>query len=597
MKKMLNIATSMAMVSLLVGAPAFAAPQKPKGKAVVKKQEPQKKVNKGAIEEAKAGENDAAQADAITISMKVPLFSPLFASFPVATVNDEKITLEELNQALASLHQTMSEKGAGEKNFHTVLNRLINSKLVVVEAENMELDQLPQVKETLEEYRLSALRDELKARQIKNVKADAADIKAFYKEAAKEWKIRSVRFEKEEKAKEMEKAVAEGGDFNALADKALADGFATGTKKGDFLKPNDLLPQVAAIVATLRPGGATGVIPVGPAFMILRLEEIRYPSGNKEAQALAEQQAVEIKRLRILAEYAQKLTKQYVKVNKPLLDGLDFEGPAPGFRELLKDKRVVAEMKKGKSITVADLATAMQEKFFHGIDQAIKEKKVNDKKIQLLDEMLYKRIYVDEAKRLGLDKNEAFKKKVADFRDSLLFGAFIEKVAAPEVKISEEEIRAYYDENLKDYSSPEMIKIRSLAFTKKEYAEKAADNLRKGSEFQWVKTNAEGQADKNAGAVELNGSPLVVQNLPDEIAAAVAGAKKGDVLLASTTDGFFYVLSINEVIPGKPQSFEEAKKGVTKKVFNRKLNKVVDDWAAKLKETYPVKVFVTEFGK
>lgn len=599
MKKKLNLAVNMAMISLLAGIPAYAAPQMQKGKApVANKQELAKPAPKEASEENKAEDKGDALTEGISISLKVPLFSPLFSSFPVATVNEEKITLDELNQALAALHQTASEeKGAGGKNFNIVLNRLINSKLIVVEAENMELDQLPQIKETLEEYQLSTLRDELKMRQIKNAKADMADVKAFYKEAAKEWKVRSVRFEKEEKAKAMEKALAEGGDFNLLADKALADASATGTKTGDFLKPNELLPQIAAIIATLKPGSTSGVITVGPAFMILKLEDIRYPSGNAEAQALAQQQALELKRLRLLADYAKKLTAKHVKVNKALLNGVDFEAPTPGFKQLLKDKRVVAEMKNGRSVTVAALAAAMEEKFFHGMEQAIKEKKVNDKKVALLDEMLYKRIYVEEAKRQGLDKNEAYRKKVADFRDSLLFGAFIEKVAAPEVRLSEEELKGYYQEHLKEYSSPEMIRMMSLAFTKKEQAESAAEKLRKGSEFQWVKTNAEGQADLKAGAIELDGTPLVVANLPDEIGKAAAGAKKGEVRIAATKDGFFYVLSVNDVIAGTPQSFEESKKVVTKKVFNAKLNKVLDDWAAKLKETYPVKVFVTDLGK
>ena len=77
----------------------------------------------------------------------------MFAKFPVATVNDEPILLHELVDTIASAHEQMGEgKSAGRKNLDKVLRRLINIKLILLEAVNMGMDELPEVKKAVEDY-------------------------------------------------------------------------------------------------------------------------------------------------------------------------------------------------------------------------------------------------------------------------------------------------------------------------------------------------------------------------------------------------------------------------------------------------------------
>ena len=47
-------------------------------------------------------------------------------------------------------------------------------------------------------------------------------------------------------------------------------------------------------------------------------------------------------------------------------------------------------------------------------------------------------------------------------------------------------MKAYYHEHIKEYTMPEMMKIKSLVFAKREDGEDNIEKLRKGTEFQWI---------------------------------------------------------------------------------------------------------------
>jgi len=79
--------------------------------------------------EAKTESN--AGEDIAQIELKIPLFSPLFDKFPVATVIDEPILLEDLKDSITALHQQQIEgKTGGKRDYLKILDRLITTRLI-----------------------------------------------------------------------------------------------------------------------------------------------------------------------------------------------------------------------------------------------------------------------------------------------------------------------------------------------------------------------------------------------------------------------------------------------------------------------------------
>ena len=505
----------------------------------------------------------------------------------VATVNDEPIPLEEFNREVLSL------KAAGDKKKEDeLLKRLINTRLIIQEARRMGLDELKELKERVDVFSRVTLRDELIERYVKDIKPDEKGVERAYRESIKELKIKSILFEKEEDAKAMEDALKGGKDFGETLRKFVADKKGKGSEEGNYLKEKEALPEIAEGASKMKIGSTSPVVKIKAGFVIFKLEDIRFPDDPK----VKEQVRLDVlrqKQKEAVVKYENALKAKYAKVNEQLLKDLDFESKESGFEKLLKDKRVVAEIKGEKPITVGEFAEYMKQQLFHGVERAVEAKRLNKKKNQALDEMLQKRVLRKEALRLGIDKREGYQSKVKGYEDSLIFGAFVQKAVAPDVKLKEEELKADYDGHIKEYTYPEMLKMVSLVFGKRDDAERAVINLRKGADFQWIKENAEGQVDPNTkGVLNFDGRLLTTKDLPEGVGKAVTGARTGDFRLFESPDNFFYVLFIQEVIAPKPQPYPEVREMIAKKIYNEKLIKAVEEYADKLRALSDVKIYL-----
>lgn len=516
----------------------------------------------------------------------------------VAAVDDAPITLEEFNRVIAASHETRpGKKTAGRIDYSSVLKRLIDARLILLEARNMGLDELPEIDSLVEDYAEKTLVELILAEQVKNVQADEHEVERLYKEYTKEWRIRSIRFEKEEEAEEIEKEIKVGKNFDELAQEVADKGIAQADQEGQYFGQRDLRPAVARLAAEMQVGSVSPIVSVGKnGFIIFRLEDERFPENDDpEARERASREALDRMRTEAVREYYSELKMRHVKLNEELFAALDYESKDPGFKELLKDNRVVAEISGEQPIRVSELTKALKQKFYHGVEGAIESKRVNQRKTEVLEAMLRKRILLKEAFEQGIDKTEAYKNTVSEYKNSLIFGVFIKRVIVPDIGLDVKELKAYYEENLDGFTSPEMLRVKSLVFRERSDAENAMEKLTRGAAFSWLSSNAESQVDKSSeGLLEFEGKLLTVSSLPQDLQTAVSGSSPGDFRLYASPEGYYYILYIYHVIPPKPQPFEDVKKGIADKVFAAKVKKAVEDYADKLREYYPVEIYAKD---
>lgn len=522
---------------------------------------------------------------------------PLIGGKPaLAVVNDEPLTLEEFHRELASLHEGMTDNTARSRsNPSDLLERLINMKLILQEARHIGLDELPEVKDAVKAFEDDSLRSMLYGYHVRNIKEpDKKEVERRYKEAVKEVKVASVLVEKEDVAKRLAEEMGSGGDFDEAAKKALASGEGKSYFEAQYIRYESLLPEIAAALSSMKKGEVSPPIKMGNRFSIVRLEDIRYPE-DPAAREKAWKDALQAKRVNSLKVYTEGLRKKYVKVHQKLVDSLDYEAAEPGFEKLLADKRVVADVKGEKPVTVMDLSTTLKRKFFHGAELAAQEGKLNKRKNQVMEEILSKRVTLKEAKQKKFDKMEHHKRRVEEYRNAVLFGTFFQKVVAPDIKAEESELTAYLQEHIDEYTTPEMMRIEGLAFTGRQDAEDAIEKLRKGADFQWTRAYAEGQVDASKGKnlPIFAGNLVETSELPEGVQKAVSGAREGDYRIYAEAGGPYYALQILEVIPPKPQPLEAVRDAIEKNVLLEKRQGAMRDWAQKLRNASVVKIFAT----
>jgi hypothetical protein len=229
---------------------------------------------------------------------------------------------------------------------------------------------------------------------------------------------------------------------------------------------------------------------------------------------------------------------------------------------------------------------------------AAENKRINSKKMDILEDMLQKRLLLKEALKQGLDKTDEYRQRVKKYETSLIFDAFVQKAVAPDIKLDLKDLKTYYAQHAQQYTSPKLLRIQSLIFGKRRDAVAAIDKLKKGTDFNWLGSNAAGQLDPNTrGILNFDGQLITLSSLSESLQKAVSGAEAGDFRLYESPLGQFYVLYIYQVVPPKLQPFGEVRQEIAKKVFEDKMKASIALWADKLKEYYPVKIYRTDLQR
>lgn len=531
------------------------------------------------------------KADEVAIRLNAPIFSPLFAKVPLAIVNEEPITIEDLKKSLGTIHEGMVEgKAVPKKNFPELLKRLVNSMLIIQEARNMELDKLEEIKTSVDDYSKKLRRELLLKGVIKDVKADEKEVNKAYLERTYEWRLKSLIIDKLDDVNALQADLKAGKKFDELYDNAIKGGRAKeGGKPDIFLSRDVITPTMLVPLEKMKIGEISKPLALVNGYLIYRLEEKR----NKEDAALKEQISQEMDakaRLNALEAFQASLIKKYV-TRKKLFDKLDFEKKKVKFETFLKDKRVVCEIKGEKPVTVADLAEAVAGKFYHGVERAAEGKKINKEKKAILNELLGTILFDKEARVRKLDESDEYRIKVKAYSNSLLFGIFVTKVIRSDITVSKDELQAYYNDHSKEYTTVEAYKLDAIAFDSPQKAEEAVDKLRKGMEFKWLKSNADGRVSiAKAFNMYFEGEAIAKPNLPETMQKVLTGAATGDYRVL--VDGKLgYAIKVVELEPTRVKTYPEVEEVIKEAVFYEKLNKGIETWADKLRSSSDVTIY------
>jgi hypothetical protein len=533
--------------------------------------------------------------------IRATLYSNDTAACPVARAAGEEIELGELADALAAVHMEQGSKasrGARPKgmDFRPPLDRIIDVRLIALEAREMGLTEQPDFREAMDAFRASTLRTTLQLEAAAGARPNPAQVEELFKAAVKQWKVRSVMFEQEEDAKAFRKAVGKGGSFDKLARAAVAEKKARGGEPG-YVSIQQMVPEIAHAANALKKGQVSQPVKVSGGFVVLMLEGIRYPEDKKareqaRAQSLADEQRKAVRR------FHESLVKKYATVDEKLLASLDFEaGGEAGFQLLAKDIRPIAQIRGENPITVGELTTEVSKKFFHGIADPIKEKRVNKFKMDTFEMMLGARLFAIEARDRKLDQTPAVRRKIAEYGRVLAFNTFIERVIIPGVKVTEADVQARYEERKAQFTFPQMYRLDGLGFGSAKAAQATLEKLKAGTDLEWLRANAEGQLRPEAQQFQLQGAPVSANTMRPSLVKVLTGAQRGDYRLYASDDGKqHFVIRVLEQIPPSVKPYTDVREQLAREVEAEKIAGALKDYAAKLRQVQKVDVLITRIA-
>ena len=411
----------------------------------------------------------------------------------------------------------------------------------------------------------------------------------------------AVFFEKAGQAKKAAAAIKKGKKLEDLIAKAVKAGTAKGSdQSGKPVKFKEVEPEIAKTLATMKIGAVSPPVKVKlkdkPYVVIFRYDEDRYPD-DAAAREKARTEVLTAKRIAAIGELVASLNRQYATLNRKVFESIDFGSKGPGVDTLLEDQRVLVELKDAEPVTVAQLADAMLDKFFHGTSKLPDEKQKKAKQ-EVLEALVQKRLLYGEALRRGMDKTEAYRNMLKDYELNIMFGEFVQQVVTPAMKMNDDDLRAYYKEHTGEYQSETRLRIQNLVFDKKDDAVAAHEKMKKGADMGWMRANAPGQVENRETAEPaFEDQAVPLSSLPEDVQEALAGAKAEDVRLYASKQGQYHVLYVKELIPPQQQTFEQVRSTLGPKAYYAKLNQTIEDWIRKLKQAADIKVYLSDSEK
>jgi len=216
----------------------------------------------------------------------------------------------------------------------------------------------------------------------------------------------------------------------------------------------------------------------------------------------------------------------------------------------------------GTSITRAEVNKAVQQRWGRKILEDMIERKLilqaaQARGLSISAEELNARLAAVKAEYSSLDDfNEMMRKqgiKGPAFRQQLRCEMLLEKLVKQIGAVADQQARAYYDEHISTYQSPEQRHMHAIVATDAEQAYQAREQVAGGADFDEIAAQAGSDIGGDWGW-------MVKDDLRNPLIRETAfSLKSGHVSNPIFVDGQYYVLWVEEIRPGVDRSFEEVK--------------------------------------
>ncbi len=208
---------------------------------------------------------------------------------------------------------------------------------------------------------------------------------------------------------------------------------------------------------------------------------------------------------------------------------------------------------------------------------------------KFLNEIVNKEMLHQEALKKGLDKTPDFQKKVEEFKKITLVTELFEKDVMAKAKVSDQEVKAYYDEHKEEFAPTTQIKASHILVKTEDEAKKVMGRLKKGEKFADIAKAV--SIDKGSA---INGGDLGYfskgQMVPEfEKAASIMNI--GDVSSAPVRTEFgYHIIKVTDKKKGPVIEFEKIKDMISQKLSGGKQKEAFEQYIAELKKNYKVEI-------
>jgi peptidyl-prolyl cis-trans isomerase C len=221
---------------------------------------------------------------------------------------------------------------------------------------------------------------------------------------------------------------------------------------------------------------------------------------------------------------------------------------------------------------------------------------------QMLEQVVLVSLLAQEARRLGIDKQEDVAKKIKEAVDNIIVQELTRHQISGEVTVTDEEIAAYYDGNKHEFVRPKQINTSVIMFeagaqatadVKKEKYQRARETLKrlkKGADFAEVakEVSEDKRTQRRDGRTGFFAEGRRERIYGKKFEQQAFGLKKGEISDVFETEFGYFIVRLDDIQPRTEEGLSSARSKIERKLHQIKQREAYEQYVESLKEKYPV---------
>jgi len=202
-----------------------------------------------------------------------------------------------------------------------------------------------------------------------------------------------------------------------------------------------------------------------------------------------------------------------------------------------------------------------------------------------------------------LQDNEEIQEKIQDYLHELLLEKITDLEVEQKIKLTEDNLRLYYEENKEEYIEPEQVRLTCITVKNEERATETFQQIEDGADIKELAQTlsdrgeldgpgADPEDPGNTGFISYNSFSDIVKPFVDAAFALEIGKTHNEIIRAEVQgEPYFMIFRKEEEKAERQQPFEEVRDSVESSAEQDKRDKLLEDWLSKLREKAKVKVY------
>jgi peptidyl-prolyl cis-trans isomerase C len=256
--------------------------------------------------------------------------------------------------------------------------------------------------------------------------------------------------------------------------------------------------------------------------------------------------------------------------------------PGAAKTEAKKEGKVLAEVNSG-SITTGDFDRELKNlpEYLKAMADTPQGRK------EMLDTMVIRELILQQASKDGLDKGADIEEKLQDLKKRLIVESFLKKKVEVESKVSDEDMKKFYEQNKDKFKSGEQIKASHILVKTEKEAKDILALLKAGGNFEELakKNSADASAAKGGDLGWFGKGSMV----PAFEKAALA-LKEGQISDVVKSDFGFHIIKLTGKRPAGIRPFEEVQEQIKGAIMPTKQQEVFQKIKEELKKTAKITI-------